>query len=62
MSLATGGLIIPQDIVDAVEPLSGIVSTDTLGGLDSALSQLIKGLEGLLAGLLNLVATLYVPY
>lgn len=42
--------------------LSGIPAIGGLfSGLDAALNQLLKGLEGLLAGVLNLVAT-YVSY
>ncbi|KAH8828030.1 hypothetical protein DL96DRAFT_1709340 [Flagelloscypha sp. PMI_526] len=50
-----------QDITSALEGLTGDLATlPWLGGLftglDAALSQLLKGLEGLLAGVLNLVA------
>ena len=51
-----------QGIVNAVGALSDAgVSVDSfVPGLDASLSQVLSGLETLLAGVLNLVATLYV--
>ncbi|KAJ7704771.1 hypothetical protein B0H17DRAFT_920656 [Mycena rosella] len=54
------------DVTTALDGLLGTASTipglgGLLGGLDVSLNQVLLGLETLLAGVLNLVATLYVP-
>lgn len=54
-----------QDVATTLDGLTGVSTVPSLGlllpGLDLALNQVLIGLDVLLAGVLNLVATLYVP-
>ncbi|KAJ7580784.1 hypothetical protein C8J56DRAFT_270700 [Mycena floridula] len=59
-SAQTSALVLPivSNIANGVAPLQGHVKPERFHGLDFALAALLKGLEGVIAGVLKLLAVL----